>query len=248
MPLPALLPPGTPDEVVERAKRAPRVPVFDPRVGRGPVAAPGAREQRIVVLGDSLSHGFQSGAIYQHRAVVPGADRPGAGLVRRSSATRSTTGPAAGCRSTSSSCCATSSGATARTVDAWELRGALLRVRAVMDAVEDYWERGAGQRGARRRPRSTTRWRCTAGTCATPSTRTAASLAAAIKPPRDDLIDQLVANHSAARGAARLSALVAATRAMTLARRRARRWARTVASRPWWCSSAPTTRSGPSPT
>src|SRR5215211_5723979 len=71
MPPPALLAPCTPDEVVERANRAPRVPVFDPRVGRGPVAASGGSEQRIVVLGDSLSHGFQSGAIFNTSLSYP---------------------------------------------------------------------------------------------------------------------------------------------------------------------------------
>jgi hypothetical protein len=40
------------------------VPVFDPPVGRGPVASNGVgAERRRVVLGASLSHGFQSGAI-----------------------------------------------------------------------------------------------------------------------------------------------------------------------------------------
>jgi hypothetical protein len=64
MPEPPVLPPDTPDAVVRRAERGPRVPVFDPRVGRGPVAPNGVgAEQRLVVLGASLSHGFQSGAI-----------------------------------------------------------------------------------------------------------------------------------------------------------------------------------------
>ncbi len=82
MPGPPELPPGTPDEVVERAARDPRVPVFDPRVGGGEVPVSGGAAQRLVVLGDSLSHGFQSGAIFNTSAVVSGADRPRAGVRR----------------------------------------------------------------------------------------------------------------------------------------------------------------------
>src|SRR5436309_6513161 len=59
------LPPGTPDEVVERAKLPSRVPTFDPTLGV-PVepATRGVPRNRLVAIGDSLSQGFQSGAIY----------------------------------------------------------------------------------------------------------------------------------------------------------------------------------------
>src|SRR5690349_705062 len=72
MPELAELPPGTPDDVVRRAALGPRVPVFDPRVGRPPVAPTDVgTKQRLVVLGDSLSHGFQSGAIFNTSLSYP---------------------------------------------------------------------------------------------------------------------------------------------------------------------------------
>ena len=53
--MPSLLPPDTPDEVVKRAARGPRVPVFDPRVGRGAVPATGGARHRLVALGGVAS-------------------------------------------------------------------------------------------------------------------------------------------------------------------------------------------------
>jgi hypothetical protein len=214
MPPPALLPPGTPDEVVERARRAPRVPVFDPRVGRGPVAASGGSEQRIVVVGDSLSHGFQSGAIYNTAQSYPALiaralgwseyfrhpvyDGPGGGLpiniefLLRDLERR-----------------------YGKAVDAWEIPGALLHVRAWMDTVEDYWERGAGSVApdveAINHALAVYGWDLDDAV-----TRTAVSLAASIKPPRDDLTDQLVSNHSARAALRVYPHWSAATRAMTL--------------------------------
>ena len=59
------VPAGTPDDVVVRDQ--PREPTTDPTVGIHPALGfEGAAEppHRLVVIGDSLSHGFQSGAIY----------------------------------------------------------------------------------------------------------------------------------------------------------------------------------------
>ena len=59
--MPEDLAPGTPAEVVERAKAGPGVPRFDATLGREvTVGDRGARKHRLVVIGDSLSHGFQS--------------------------------------------------------------------------------------------------------------------------------------------------------------------------------------------
>jgi len=188
--MPSLLPPDTPDEVVKRAARGPRVPVFDPRVGRGAVPATGGARHRLVALGDSLSQGFQSGAtINAHLAYPaliaraqgwsdayrePAYGGPGGGLpinvewVLRDLETRF--GPDIAPR---------------------EVPGAALRVRALMDAVEDYWERGEGS-GVSGPATIIPALAVFSWTLRDPLSWTAASLAAAIQSPRDDVIDQLV--------------------------------------------------------
>src|ERR1043166_1834098 len=55
--------PNTPDDVVVTLE--PREPVTDPTLGvQVQVAADGAPKHRLVTIGDSLTHGFQSGAIF----------------------------------------------------------------------------------------------------------------------------------------------------------------------------------------
>lgn len=56
------LPSDTPDDVVAAAAGGPRVPQFDPTVGIPVVPPGGDAPHRLVVIGDSLSQGFQSGA------------------------------------------------------------------------------------------------------------------------------------------------------------------------------------------
>ena len=58
------LPSDTPDDVVAAAAGGPRVPQFDPTVGIPVVPPGGDAPNRLVVIGDSLSQGFQSGAIF----------------------------------------------------------------------------------------------------------------------------------------------------------------------------------------
>jgi hypothetical protein len=93
--------PDTPDEV--DPKEPPREPESDPTLGLE-VAPPAGAEPKhpLVTVGDSLTHGFQSGAIFN------------TGL--SASWTASATPPTratAGCRSTSSTCCAASRRPTA---------------------------------------------------------------------------------------------------------------------------------------
>lgn len=50
----------------------PRTPVEDPRLGIDvPATAKGTPRQRLVAIGDSLTHGFQSGAIYNTALSFP---------------------------------------------------------------------------------------------------------------------------------------------------------------------------------
>ncbi len=138
------VPAGTPDEVRERVLHGPeRVPVTDPTLGIPvTVTEEGEPLHRLVVLGDSLAHGFQSGSVFHTDLSFPAIiayelgclDRyrypryAGFGglplnlelLVRRLEA---------------------SYGAD---MDPWEEALALFSVRSFMDRVEDYWERGPG--------------------------------------------------------------------------------------------------------
>ena len=74
----------TPEEVV--VTDIPREPVEDPTLGievdRG---AEGRPRNRLVTIGDSLTHGFQSGAILWRIAAQPGIldPRPGREIGRR---------------------------------------------------------------------------------------------------------------------------------------------------------------------
>ncbi len=142
--MPEDLAPGTPAEVVERAKAGPRVPRFDAALGREVTVGDGrARKHRLVVIGDSLTHGFQSGAIYRtelaYGAIVahelgwdgfrfPRYGGPGGLPVNIEYILRDL------------------ERRFGEAIDPWELPAALLRARAVMDEIEDYWERGAGAR------------------------------------------------------------------------------------------------------
>ena len=139
-----LVPQNAPAEVKRRAAAGPRVPVFDPTLGiPSPASGSGHPPHRIVAIGDSLSHGFQSGAIYNtdlsYPAIIarelgwadeyrypryggPGGLPVNIELVARDLAHRFDA-----------------------EVDPWEVPLALFRVRQLMDEIEDYWERGAGR-------------------------------------------------------------------------------------------------------
>ena len=67
---PDMLAPNTPDDVIIRAE--PRKPEADPTLGI-PVTVnhQGMPQHRLVTIGDSLTHGFQSGAIFNTRHSYP---------------------------------------------------------------------------------------------------------------------------------------------------------------------------------
>lgn len=69
--LPAsMLDPKTPEEVVVRDR--PREPVWDPTLGiRVDVGREETPRYRLVAIGDSLTHGFQSGAIHNTEISYP---------------------------------------------------------------------------------------------------------------------------------------------------------------------------------
>lgn len=143
-----LVPKDAPDEVKARVVTDPRVPAFDATLGIE--VSPGGQGQpphRLVVIGDSLSHGFQSGAVFNtdlsYAAIIAHElgwtdgfrfpRYPGHGglplnieLLLRDLETR-----------------------FGAAIDPWEAPLALFRARQLMDEMEDYWERGAGREAPR---------------------------------------------------------------------------------------------------
>jgi lysophospholipase L1-like esterase len=135
--------PKTPSSVDVRASA--REPVTDPTLGiRVMQVVPNApAKQRLVTIGDSLTQGFQSGAVFNTELSYPRliakelgwADEfrfpryPGAGglplniefIVRRLEQT------------------------FGDRIDWWKAPAAALKLRSVMDEIEDYWERGPGK-------------------------------------------------------------------------------------------------------
>jgi hypothetical protein len=81
------------------------------------------------------------------------------------------------------------------TVSAWEVPLALFRARGFMDEVEDYWERGPGRSAplisAYNHALAVYGW-----DLRDTLSKTAASCAAAIEAPNDDLLSQIVQNNS----------------------------------------------------
>jgi hypothetical protein len=144
-----LVPKGTPKEVADRVREIAakpakaRVPNFDPRLGvAGAAGGEGEPPNRLVLIGDSLTHGFQSGAIFNtdlsYGAIIAHElgwlDRyrfpryPGYGglplnveFLLRDLEER-----------------------YGAAVNGLEMPLALFRARHLMDEIEDYWERGAG--------------------------------------------------------------------------------------------------------
>jgi hypothetical protein len=133
----------TPPEVVVTDE--PREPVRDPRLGiEVEVTAEGTPRNRLVAIGDSLTHGFQSGAIHNTDISYPAIiayemgwydhfRKPSyfgfGGLPLNLEFLIRELEKEFGDR-----------------LDWWELALALFRIRHFMDQVEDWWERGPGAR------------------------------------------------------------------------------------------------------
>src|SRR3954462_5194132 len=188
------VPPGTPDDVREEAEKPQaRVPQFDPTLGEAvAVETSGTPPARLVVLGDSLSHGFQSGAVFNTDlswpAIVarelgwadyrypryggPGGIPLNIEYILRDLEQR-----------------------YGSKVSAWELPGALFRARALMDEIEDYWERGPGATvpivTGINHDLAVYGW-----DLRDVLSRTYATCEASLGTPKDDLLSQIVQNNS----------------------------------------------------
>jgi hypothetical protein len=142
---PVVVPDGTPTDV--DLQREPRVPEFDPQVAvPGSFTFPAAPEaqppHRLVVIGDSLSHGFQSGAIYNTDISYPAIIAHELGWSDHYRYPRY--GGPGGLPLNIEYLLRDLERRYGEQVDWWEIPGAVFHGRALMDQIEDYWERGAG--------------------------------------------------------------------------------------------------------
>lgn len=137
----SLVAPDTPREVKIRMDPVP--PSTDPRVGvEVAVDRKGTPRHRLVAIGDSLTHGFQSGAIYNTDISYPAIIAWELGWLDYFRYPRY---PGVGGLPLNIEFLAR--GLQQRfghEVRLWELAGAALYVRQFMDEVEDWWERGPG--------------------------------------------------------------------------------------------------------
>ncbi len=195
---PTLLPEDTPEEVRESLTDAGRTPEFDPTLGLAvPRPVDGSSRpvppHRLVALGDSLTHGFQSGAVFATDLSWPAVVAhelgwrdgyrypryPGFGglpfnleLLLRELEER-----------------------YGAELSVWEMPGALFRARQWADRLEDHWERGAGARAplvaANSHALAMYGW-----DLRDVLSKTAQTCQQALAEPKDDLLAQVVENHA----------------------------------------------------
>jgi len=179
--------------VAQRAALPARAPVTDPALGIDvAVDRRGEPQHRLVAIGDSLTQGFQSGAVFltdlSYAAVV-------AAELGWGDSFRYPRYPGHGGLPFNIELLARDLeqhyGAT---LSPWEVPLALFRARQLMDETEDYWERGPGSVAPDvavfNHALAVYSW-----DLRDVLSRTAANLQARIEPPRDDLALQLVSNH-----------------------------------------------------
>ena len=139
----AMLDPKTPSDVIIQAE--PRQPETDPTLGIAVnVDRQSTPKHRLVTIGDSLTQGFQSGAIFQTNLSYPAMiahelgwkafryptyDSPGNGIPLNLEALARALEMQNGSQ-----------------LDWWKIPGALFELRSFLDRSEEYWERGAGSK------------------------------------------------------------------------------------------------------
>jgi hypothetical protein len=196
VPLDDPVPQDAPQEVRDRAANggSPREPNFDPTLGVELKSVwKGEPRHRLVVIGDSLSHGFQSAAIFNTDLSYGAIIAYELGWLDSFRYPRY--GGTGGLPLNIELLLRDLERHVGSTINILEVPHALYRAREFMDGVEDYWERGAGSETPKAVGinhalamygwdlRDTLGW-------------TAKELQKAIKKPKDDLISQIVENNS----------------------------------------------------
>jgi len=189
-----LVPQDAPDEVKSQASREARVPEFDATLGKeSPAAGKGEPRHRLVVIGDSLTHGFQSGAVFNTDLSYGAIIAYELGWLDRFRYPRYS--GQGGLPLNIELLLRDLEGRLGSTISAWELPMALFRAREFMDSVEDYWERGAGRDApaisAYNHALGVYSWDLRDAL-----SRTAASCESAVKEPKDDLLNQIIENNA----------------------------------------------------
>ncbi|MFC8128305.1 hypothetical protein [Streptomyces sp. NPDC057302] len=125
-------------------REGPRVPETDPKVGVDVSTQwAGDPRHRLVTIGDSLTQGFQSAAIFNTSLSYPAIVAHEMGCLPNFR--YPLYGGFGGLPFNLELFLRDLEDRYGRTVDWWEAPLALFRARSVMDRVEDYWERGAGR-------------------------------------------------------------------------------------------------------
>jgi len=139
---PDMLDPKTPDDVIIRAEA--RKPETDSTLGI-PVAInrQGTPQHRLVAIGDSLTQGFQSGAIFNTHHSYPLLIAKELGW-EKSLRHPTYDGPGDGLPLNLETLARQLEENYGSSIDWWELIPATLFLRDYLDKIEDYWERGNG--------------------------------------------------------------------------------------------------------
>ncbi|HEY9893548.1 MAG TPA: hypothetical protein V6D37_17485 [Candidatus Sericytochromatia bacterium] len=139
---PDMLDPKTPDDVIVQAEA--REPVSDPTLGIAVnVNRQGTPKHRLVTIGDSLSHGFQSGAIFNTKLSYPMLIAREMGW-EKNLRYPSYGGPGDGLPLNLERVSRQLEQQYGDNIDWWDFAPGLIFLRKYLDAVEDYWERGEG--------------------------------------------------------------------------------------------------------
>jgi hypothetical protein len=133
-----------PDDVIIR--REARKPITDPTLGI-PVAVnrSGTPRHRLVTIGDSLTHGFQSGAIFNTKLSYPVLIAEALGW-KPHFRYPTYNSPRDGLPLNFETLARAIEQRFGENLDFWELAPAVLFLRGYLDEIQDYWERGDGSR------------------------------------------------------------------------------------------------------
>lgn len=184
-----------PDDVIIRSEA--RKPVTDPTLGiQVSVNQTGTPRHRLVTIGDSLTHGFQSGAIFNTGLSYPVMIAEALGW-EPSFRYPTYNGPGDGLPLNFENLARALEQRFGGNVDVLEILPTLLFLRDYLDKVEDYWERGDGSRPPTQRQinhnLAVYGW----------DLRNTLSRTAAIcqkvldaNPPKDDFLKQVVEHHN----------------------------------------------------
>jgi hypothetical protein len=133
--------PNTPASV--RIESEARAPELDPTLGVSVLLQPTQpAKHRLVALGDSLTHGFQSGAIYNTALAYPRIVAWELGWYDQFRYPRY--GGPGGLPMNVELLVRRLEREFGSSINWWELASSLFALRSYMDEVEDYWERGPG--------------------------------------------------------------------------------------------------------